>query len=455
MKVGPNDLFTPPLPTGGGWNTFMHMKNTDSNPPLVSAHGGHSGSFCNHAEDALEEIIRTYIDWGFRWVGITEHMAPVNDRFVYPDERLAGLDAAALQKRFASYFENCYLLKEKYRDQIEILVGFEAETYTGTEAFIKRVVAAFSDDCGESWSLLEELLHDGQPIRGRPLSLTVLGEGRLMFAVQHEHAEDTGRYFSCDYGRTWPERIELPRIANGTPIFTEGSYLVDRDEAGGAQRIAGFGIMAPRPPDSRGPFLGGLHWSEDGGRTWSEPLLPPQWQREESYDGKTHLRGAGEGALVRAANGWIVAALRTDMHPRYFPSIEDNYSGTGVSISEDDGATWSPVRIIHEAGRHHAHLLRLPDGTLVLTYVQRLDLDEGRLVTYRRGCGVLLSRDHGLTWDLDHELLINSFDHADGTPVGYSVGHSYSTLLDDGAILSCYGCLRTKGMGLVKWRVSP
>ena len=46
-----------------------------------------------------------------------------------------------------------------------------------------------------------------------------------------------------------------------------------------------------------------------------------------------------------------------------------------------------------------------PDGTLVLTYVQRLDLDEGRLVTYRRGCGVLLSRDHGLTWDLDHELL--------------------------------------------------
>ena len=323
----------------------------------------------------------------------------------------------------------------------------------GNDKSQERVVAAFSDDCGESWSLLEELLHDGQPIQGRPLSLTVLGEGRLMFAVQHENAEDTGRYFSCDYGRTWPERIELPRIANGTPIFTEGSYLVDRDEAGGAQRIAGFGIMAPRPLDSRGPFIGGLHWSEDGGRTWSEPLLPPQWQREESYDGKTHLRGAGEGALVRAANGWIVAALRTDMHPRYFPSIEDNYSGTGVSISEDDGATWSPVRIIHEAGRHHAHLLRLPDGTLVMTYVQRLDMETGRLMTYRRGCGILLSRDHGLTWDLEHELLIHSFDHADGTSIGYSVGHSYSTLLDDGSIVSCYGCLRTKGMGLVRWRV--
>ena len=321
----------------------------------------------------------------------------------------------------------------------------------GDDKAQERVVAAFSDDGGASWSLLEELIEDGEPIPGRPMSLTDLGGGNLMFATQHE--EQAVRCFSSDYGRTWPQRVPLPRTAHGAPIFTEGNYLVDRDESGRATRIAGFGIMAPRPPDSRGPFIGGLHWSEDGGRTWSEPMIPPQWQRDESFGDRTWHRGAGEGALVRAANGWIVAAIRTDMHPRYFPSHEDNFSGTGVSISKDDGATWSPVRIVHEAGRHHAHLLRLPDGTLVLTYVQRLDLDEGRLVTYRRGCGVLLSRDHGETWDLGHELLIHSFDHADGTPIGYSVGHSYSTRLDDGAILTCYGCLRTKGMGLVKWRV--
>ncbi len=321
----------------------------------------------------------------------------------------------------------------------------------GDDKSQERVVAAFSDDGGESWSILEELMADGEPIPGRPMSLTDLGGGSVMFATQHD--EYAVRYFSSDYGQTWTEKVPLPRTEHGAPIFTEGNYLVDRDESGRATRLAGFGIMAPRPPDSRGPFIGGLHWSEDGGRTWSEPMIPPQWQRDESFGGQTWQRGAGEGALVRAANGWIVAALRTDMHPRYFPSIEDNYSGTGVSISKDDGATWSPVRIVHEGGRHHAHLMCLSDGTLVMTYVQRLDLDEGRLLTYRRGCGVLLSRDHGETWDLDHELLVHSFDHADGTPVGYSVGHSYSTLLDDGAILSCYGCLRTKGMGLVKWRV--
>ena len=39
----------------------------------VSVHGGHSGQFCHHATDSLEEIIELYIAQGFPWVGITEH----------------------------------------------------------------------------------------------------------------------------------------------------------------------------------------------------------------------------------------------------------------------------------------------------------------------------------------------------------------------------------------------
>ena len=318
----------------------------------------------------------------------------------------------------------------------------------GNDKSEEEVVVAFSGDGGESWSHLREV---GDAVRGRPMSLTCLGAGHLMFAALYE--DQWVRFYSEDYGRTWPERVPLPVSPHGEPFMTEGNYLVDRDEAGMAVRLAGFGIMGPRPPDYPvGPFIGGLRWSEDGGRTWSKPLIPGEWLREETFEGKVYRRGAGEGALVRAANGWIVAALRTDMHPRYFPSHEDNYSGTGVSISKDDGATWSPVHILHEGGRHHAHLLCMPDGTLVMTYGQRLDLVEGRLVSYRRGCGALLSHDNGLTWDLEHEALINSFDHADGSPTGYSVGHTYSTLLDDGAVLTCYGYLRAKGMCLVKWQ---
>jgi histidinol-phosphatase (PHP family) len=28
----------------------------------VSLHGGHSGQFCGHAKDTLDEIVRTYIE---------------------------------------------------------------------------------------------------------------------------------------------------------------------------------------------------------------------------------------------------------------------------------------------------------------------------------------------------------------------------------------------------------
>ena len=57
----------------------------------VSVHGGHSGEFCCHAVDSLEEIVVAYIEKGLDWVGITEHAPPVDDRFRYPEEIKAGL----------------------------------------------------------------------------------------------------------------------------------------------------------------------------------------------------------------------------------------------------------------------------------------------------------------------------------------------------------------------------
>ena len=49
-----------------------------------------------------EELVQAYISRGFSWVGITEHMPPTKDRFRYPDEVDAGLDAAALYRRLLS-----------------------------------------------------------------------------------------------------------------------------------------------------------------------------------------------------------------------------------------------------------------------------------------------------------------------------------------------------------------
>lgn len=112
----------------------------------VSVHGGHSGQFCNHAEDSLEEIVQAYIAAGFAWFGVTEHMPAVTDQFVYPDERKVGLNADALQRRFHDYFTECLRLKQKYKAQVELLVGFEIESCTGSVSFVDHIIETYKPD---------------------------------------------------------------------------------------------------------------------------------------------------------------------------------------------------------------------------------------------------------------------------------------------------------------------
>ncbi len=40
----------------------MSRKNREK---YVSIHGGHSGEFCSHAQDSLEEMVQEYIRQGF------------------------------------------------------------------------------------------------------------------------------------------------------------------------------------------------------------------------------------------------------------------------------------------------------------------------------------------------------------------------------------------------------
>ena len=115
-------------------------------PRPVSVHGGHSGEFCQHAVDSLEEVILAYIDRGFAWAGITEHMPPRTDAWRYPDEIDAGLTAADLQARFGRYFSSARLLQNAYAGRIRLYIGFETETYTGAVAYAKELIRQYRPD---------------------------------------------------------------------------------------------------------------------------------------------------------------------------------------------------------------------------------------------------------------------------------------------------------------------
>jgi histidinol-phosphatase (PHP family) len=113
---------------------------------FVSVHGGHSSEFCSHAEDKLEEIIMEYIKKGFLWVGITEHVPPFDEKFVYPQERKVGLTAKIMQKKFHLYIKHCKELKKKYQEKIEVLVAFETEAYTGAFKYAESLIEQYSPD---------------------------------------------------------------------------------------------------------------------------------------------------------------------------------------------------------------------------------------------------------------------------------------------------------------------
>ena len=112
----------------------------------VSAHGGHSGEFCDHARDTLENIIKKYIELDFEWVGITEHMPPPTDAQRYPDEIEKGITATFLQERFARYVTHCRELQVKYEKELTIFVGFETETWNGCLPYIQRLIQQFRPD---------------------------------------------------------------------------------------------------------------------------------------------------------------------------------------------------------------------------------------------------------------------------------------------------------------------
>jgi hypothetical protein len=229
--------------------------------------------------------------------------------------------------------------------------------------------------------------------------------------------------------------------------------VVERGADGSTRRIGIIGFTYKKgtkfPAD---PAIGMIRWSTDRGHSWSKEVTPPEWLWKDSYQGKTYTRGISEGSLVRAANGWLVAALRTDMPYRFIELHNDNLEGIAISISKDDGVTWSPLNTLYQGGRMHANLLRMPDGRLVVTYIVRQDYEGVRRVSYRRGCEALVSRDHGLTWNLAEKYVLDEFEYSDGSPLSLACGHLSSTLLNDGHILTTYGNYLAKAAVVVRWK---
>jgi hypothetical protein len=186
------------------------------------------------------------------------------------------------------------------------------------------------------------------------------------------------------------------------------------------------------------------------------------------------MYGVNETALIRAKNGNIVAACRTD-NPERFRTEIDHYGGLGVSISKDNGRTWSKLNMLYQWGRHHASMVLLPGGDIVMTYVVRKGYVDAPDGFPQFGIEAAVSRDHGQTWDLDHRIILHTWagnrkrtggkEDGPGPQAWWASSQATSSvLLPDGSILTAFGTgYRSqpgpgnlpipRDVGLVPWRL--
>jgi Neuraminidase (sialidase) len=176
---------------------------------------------------------------------------------------------------------------------------------------------------------------------------------------------------SRDGGKSWTQGgFVMPAV----PGFSWHVPFGDIQLAANGDLIAGTYAFT-FDPTARGHREGHVYAarSRDGGRTWSEfaPVVKDQ-----------HC----EGAIVHLGGGrWLNAARR----------FRDR--DLDVFASDDDAMTWRHVGVLDVTPVSSAHLLKLSDGRVLLTYGNRA---EGN-----RGIDARSSRDGGKTWSSPQRLI--------------------------------------------------
>ncbi len=181
-----------------------------------------------------------------------------------------------------------------------------------------RVLVAWSDDAGHSWSTPQEvplLPHKGNATTG---AILALGDGRLALpyeAWKEYHDPSPGTHhaalrISADGGRTWDESAIVAHDPQGRVLYWDQRLTVDP--------LSGELIAMFWTYDRRAQHDLDIHiaWGSPDGRAWSRPLA-------------TGIAGQICAPLA-LGNGRVFAAYVHRHHP---PSLR-------ARLSDDGGRTW-------------------------------------------------------------------------------------------------------------------
>ncbi|GFZ45238.1 hypothetical protein JCM24511_02964 [Saitozyma sp. JCM 24511] len=95
---------------------------------MPHSHHSHSGQFCRHAKDQLEEVVLEAIRQGFEVFGLSEHAPRYRVEDLFPEE--SDLSPRALAETYDSFLLVAADLRRKYAEQITLLLGLETDWIT-------------------------------------------------------------------------------------------------------------------------------------------------------------------------------------------------------------------------------------------------------------------------------------------------------------------------------------
>ncbi|MDP7484980.1 MAG: histidinol-phosphatase [Dehalococcoidia bacterium] len=96
-------------------------------PWKISLHGGHSGDFCEHGHDTLRVMLDAAVEYGYSTFGVTAHAPANGKKFLYEEEKTAGLTYVELERTFSSYVQTVNELATEFAGRLEVLRGAEVE----------------------------------------------------------------------------------------------------------------------------------------------------------------------------------------------------------------------------------------------------------------------------------------------------------------------------------------
>ena len=274
--------------------------------------------------------------------------------------------------------------------------------YTNPKNRTFSMVVYESPDSGRTWrEIARPSIHAKEP------SLTVTADGALLLTAQDFRLNGKRNEMwvcrSTDGGRTWDKALIPGRsYPRNVVVEQDGTLLFLRSK--GAEKFE-------------------LCRSGDHGKTWtfSEGLI--DWRPED-------ISAFSEVSVLRLKSGNLLAALRHRRPVARSGAAPRGHRGhalarTMVTVSGDDGKTWSTPRPLTNTGEVHGNLLQLKDGRIMASYVN-----------YHQPFGVcvVLSHDEGKTWNTDRRVQL-SFSAVTATG---NNGWPVSLELGDDRFLTCF-----------------